>query len=239
MKATRYWWAIGIGCILLGVASSAFGDKVYLDKATFLDLVRLGCYVEDFESHTQWYSGIDSPPNLFTHEFSGGTDAAYVYQVSAECVATEYWPDSHDGLWFGDGVLSTVSEGSILNIAFYSPVTAVGGDFFLSDSDGNVVPCDVIIHLLDRPSVTLQKPTSGTFMEYLSGIPIIGMTVEGLGQYPTVDNFCVGTARLYPPDSAAAPVPVPMAGWAGLVLMGGLAGVKLSRRGKLGGRCSK
>ena len=99
------------------------------------------------------------------------------------------------------GAMSTNAHGDPLTIVFDGlPVTAVGGDFYCSDFDGNPVVAVITITLGDGTSVELTYPT--VFVGFASVEPITSMTIScGEDVWATYDNFYVGQELVVPVEN--------------------------------------
>ena len=77
------------------------------------------------------------------------------------------------------------------------PVTAVAGDFFGTDFNGNPVPTLVTVALDDGTTVELTLPT--VFVGFTTAAPIVSLTIScGDGLWATYVNFYVGQLAIVP-----------------------------------------
>lgn len=92
------------------------------------------------------------------------------------------------------GAISTNSPLDSITITFDGlPVFAVGGDFFVTDFDGNPIAGNCIVTMDDGTTVTLNYPT--VFAGFVSDIAIVSMTLttdEAVDCWVAFDNFYVG-----------------------------------------------
>jgi hypothetical protein len=239
MGATRYWWAMGIGIVLLGAASTAFaGSVVCTDEESLWAHIKQGDdYLERFSLYE---NGEPLDGWLTSAYFSGGTGGnVFTYEVSAP-----------QGLYSLPGALSINSAADVLTIAFSSSnVMAVGLGFLVTDTSGEPISGTLAIALNGEDPVLCGYPDSD-FIGFFSKDPITQVRLwvpammevpgqapdDGTGhQFLALADLRVGIAVLYPPQGEnTQAVPVPAAVWMGLLLMTGLGAVKLVERGKLG-----
>jgi hypothetical protein len=128
------------------------------------------------------------------------------YDLSAPTVippvAGRLWGLNTDG---GHGCISTEWPDALLTITptASQAVKAIGGWFFATDWDGNMLAANIHIALSDG---TVQDYTSSTtaydFRGFISTVPITSLSVEVpgnphdvhyYGAYPTLDHVYVGT----------------------------------------------
>lgn len=104
---------------------------------------------------------------------------------------------SADGLYVDGGILSTNGPSpQSLTITFGTGVRAVGGNFFATDFNFNVVPSVLQVSLGNGYSYVDSSSSSSDFVGFLSStadITSITLTVSGAGSiYPSLDNLAVG-----------------------------------------------
>ena len=102
------------------------------------------------------------------------------------------------------GVMSTNNPSDDLIIAFTSgKVTAVGADFFLTDSGGNLAAGFITVTLSDGTSLTLS---SESFEGFTSGGPLItSLTLHSDGGgWASIDHLYVGEQSSVPDDGTTA-----------------------------------
>ncbi len=171
------------------------------DEADFLALLASPYYLEDFDAFSY---GSYTDPSINMGPVNG-----YSYTISAA-----------EGLWSGDGNMSTNDANDTLDFTFTGdPVTAIGGYFFGGDINGYYVTSEVTITLSDGTVVTWTPNGEDDFEYFFSDVPILSMSVGAnhpLGNpvWPTVDHLYVGQQ-----------IPEP----AGLLLLG-LASLFIRRR---------
>lgn len=146
---------------------------VYDNLADFLAVLSPTYYFDDF-SWVDW--GTISDPS-----WTFGPVNGYSYTVSAP-----------GNVFSIPGAISTNSPLDPLTIVFDgAPVTAVGGDFFCTDFDGNPVSANTILTLDDGTVVTLAYPT--VFAGFTSDVPIVSLTIAT----DNVDNVWVAFDNFY------------------------------------------
>jgi len=204
------WISLAAVLLILAATNAALaGTTVYTDQGSFLAAVQPGYYLEDFSAFTY---GSFTDPSLDFGPING-----FEYTMSAA-----------DGLYSGDGHMSTNASYDSLDIAFTgSPVTAIGGLFWPTDDAGLGVFGRIALSLSDGTSVSLVGPTPDTFRGFVTdGTAFTSMSISSLEevQWPTVDNFYVGQA-----GGETEVVPVPGAFLLGIVCLG-CAGRRRRRR---------
>ncbi len=186
---TRKWGLAALWALTLAVP--ALGATVYTSESAFLAVLKPNYYLEEFSNYATWGS-IASPVSL-------GPVNGWQYNVSA----------SYGSLWGlntngGDGCLSTEWPDSLLTITptGSQEVKAIGGWFFATDWDGNLMAGTIRIELSDG---TVEEYTSSTiaydFRGFTSSVPITSLSVSVPGNphdvnyhgaYPTLDHVYVG-----------------------------------------------
>jgi hypothetical protein len=176
---------------LLTVSSASAATVIsYTDAASFLGAVQ-SSYLENFDSST---AGQQSGPV----SFSSG-----IYQYSVDV--------PNDSVFFlenpsspGDFELSTSSTDFSIVFTFGAGINAVGGNFFATDTPGNVTAGVITVTLNDGTTQILTDASATTFSGFVSaGTAISSLTVStgGTGIYATVDNFYTGVAAAPEPGS--------------------------------------
>jgi hypothetical protein len=198
---------------LLGIASFANAQTItYNNQATFLANVVPGYYLENFNSLS---NGTFYPNPL---NFSGN---GFAFTVSAT-----------NGLYGaagnGGSALSTNTATDPITFTFTgAPVTAIGGNFFGSDINGNFSAANINITLSNGFTTTLTTPSLTAFSGFtVSSGSISTLTVSSVQPqsgflWPTVDNLIIGTS------TAAVPAP---SSFASLLAGAGMGGIMLRRR---------
>jgi hypothetical protein len=214
--------------LLLGPAilvPSHAGTSVYDNETAFLADLAPDYYFEDFNTFSTGF--IQGPLTL-------GPVNGYSYCISEANRASATDPPGSgptsppgpsNGLFAGPGVMSTDTDFDEMSIDFEGlnfvgepcvvfesggePVTAVGGNFWLTDFNfaaiGTQAPCpstaescELVISASDgaATAVTLEEPPPTTFTGFTSDVPISRITLDStvLDTWVTVDNLYVGTA---------------------------------------------
>jgi hypothetical protein len=196
---------------LIGAALAAFSlagvgraDQIFMSQASFLAQVQPGYYLETFDTEGfRTFGGITTPYTFSADGFS--------YQAAVNSGLFTVQPTG------GTLSLSNTLQSDPLIFNFTSNnVTAVGGNFFLTNTPGDVTTGAVKIDLNDGTSVSLTNADLTGFLGFTSLAPISSLTVtptSGGDVYSTVDNLIVG---------AAVPEPGTLAlGGCGLVSLAG------------------
>jgi hypothetical protein len=196
----------GATVIVLGMGlSPAEAASIFTDEATFLSNVQSGSYLESFDS---------LPFSAFLSDSLSFSQNGFSYNATA----IDFEPEFSDFFSTGsssDVWLSTYSNLTHIVFDFTSGnVSAVGGAFFPVDVLGEFISGSVTLTLSDNTTQTLTDTNSSSFLGLIAdpGSFFTSLTVTGGGQFPTVNNFRVGTA--------ATPVPTP-------ALLPGLIGLGL------------
>jgi hypothetical protein len=168
-----------------GVNIKASSDAmVYYSLADFLAVIQPDYFFDDF-SWCGW--GTVSEP-----EYQFGPVNGYSYTAWAS-----------GGVFSIPGAMSTNSYEDPLVLTFDGlPVTAVGGDFFATDFDGNPMVTLVTVALDDGTVVDLTYPT--TFVGFTSPVPMVSLTIScGDLLWATYDNFYVGQMSIVPVEDTS------------------------------------
>jgi hypothetical protein len=148
-----------------------------------------------------------------------------------------YTVSSPNGLWSGIGntgsrFLGTLNENKDLTISFTSGnITALGGNFFLNDTNDNLAAGTITLTLNDGSVINLVSPTSGStpFGGFTTnGSLITSLTISGPETtWENFDNLYVGTATaIAKPTATDVPEPFTVLG----TIFGAGYGVALKRK---------
>lgn len=163
-----------------GVAIKTLRDAtIYYSLADFLAVIQGDYFFDDF-SWCGW-----GTVNAESYQFGPVNGYSYTAWASG-------------GVFSIPGAMSTNSAEDPLVLTFDGdPVTAVAGDFFATDFDGNPMPTVVTVSLDDGTTVDLTYPT--VFIGFTSATPMTSLTIScGDGLWPTYDNFYVGSLIMVP-----------------------------------------
>jgi hypothetical protein len=167
---------------IASIAPSAFAATIYDSSAAFLPLVAPGAFLNTFST-----GGIVDPngipPNpLATINYSG---SGYAYTVTADASGV-YVDNVTVGNWATlDPVIVTFTG---------NPVTAIGGNFFLTNLAGTFQPVAVTIQLSDGTSETFTPANTSAYRGFISTEAITSMTLPSAAFFHNIDNLTVGTA---------------------------------------------
>ncbi len=185
---------------LLLVAASAQAGTLYTDLPSFLAQVQPGYYLETFD-------GIGTGDLLVTT--LGFSSGGYSYSASAP---SGLWGLPVPGGLPTDVVLSTKTAYDALLFTFTSGnVSAVGGYFFPTDFNGNLIPGDIVLTLSDGTVHTLTNGIPLFFLGFTTdpGVWITSLSVDAVdtpdplvSRWPTVNDLYVGTAIPEPTTGA-------------------------------------
>ena len=180
-----------IFCLLLLSAVSAqkvSAATVFTSSASFLSNVQPspGSYTEDFSTPPLGFgnypSGLGFSSNGFTY------NAAAAGLPLAE-------------LYLNEDIIVTQATNEVLTINFTSGnVTAVGGNFYLTNVLEQTVVASVTLTLSDSTTVSFSSATSAEYRGFVSTGPFITslvMSAPGVNLRNSIDNLTVG-ARIIP-----------------------------------------
>ncbi len=191
---------------LIASLPAAAVTTVYTSQASFSAAVAPGSYFEDFTRPT-----FAIAPALFFN----GPGFTYAARASTQTGAPSqvYLSGSFLGNAFGNEPLTlTFTSGN---------PTAVGGNFYLSNSDDEFAVGPVTITLSDG-TVTTFSPTSAadSYRGFISTVPIAALSFAAPGslRFNTIDNLTVGVGVVPEPST-----------W--LLMAFGVAGLLHVRRG--------
>ncbi|MBV9388421.1 MAG: hypothetical protein JOZ78_18515 [Chroococcidiopsidaceae cyanobacterium CP_BM_ER_R8_30] len=164
----------------------------FTDQTSFVNSLQTGFYLNNFEQLTPGDTGatnISFAQNGFSYNiadnFPSNPGNLFVIQVNG-----------------GSQALSTFFQTDPVIINFTSGnVTAVGGNFFLTDVNNNPIAGNLTINLNDGTSVTFSSSASTNFP--FEGFTTTGSTFitslalggVGFGQFNTIDNLYVGKVQ--------------------------------------------
>jgi hypothetical protein len=193
-----------VGAALMVCASAFAATTTYTSPAAFLAQVAPGAYTETFTLDP------DSGPSF---SFSGG---AFAYTATAS---------GETDVYLSGDFLGNFTSNQSMTLTFTAGLpTAIGGEFFITDSADNFVSAPVTVTLSDGTTSTFTPVgnQSTGFRGFTSTVPITSLTmvIPGLSNFNTLDNLVVGKAVVVAVPEAST--------W---LMMGlGLAGVALVRR---------
>lgn len=218
MRKTKILWAVGLSALACSQAMAA-SVTTYTDATSFTSNVSSYAY-DDFSNFT----------------VPGDLGSSYTYSsngFTATFQAEEFTPGDDD-VWSASGEISTDGDDEVLLVTFSPNVTAVGGDFFISDSSGGFLSnYDVWATIEDSSSNfiygdTYVPLTDPQFRGYTSSTPINSLLIfptAGIGYWPTISSLYFGTAGA---PVIATPLPASLFGGLGLIAL--LAGTRRFRR---------
>lgn len=159
------------------LSASAFATStVYTSSAVFLAEVAPGAYFQNFDNL--------SDPDVGAVLFSGN---GFSYSAFAP-----------SDIYLSGGFLGTSQINEALTLTFTSGnVTAIGGNFFVTDLSDNFLSVAVHLTLSDGTTVDFT-PTSLTdsYRGFISNVTITSLTMSGPGasRYAGLDNLTIGAA---------------------------------------------
>ena len=182
------------------IASPASAATVFTSSGPFLSLVEPGSFLNTFS--TGGNGGGAAIPGPLTFSGSG-----YSYDVTA----------GGAGFFADNAVLGNWAAADPVVFTFTgAPVTAIGGNFFLTDVNGVLqTDANVTISLSDGTNESFQAVSTSSFRGFISTVPITSMTFAAVPRFYNIDNFRVGAAAVPEPATLSL---VAAAGAIGFVL---------------------
>jgi MYXO-CTERM domain-containing protein len=173
-----------------------------------------------FDQRSTWevFAGL-SGNYIFNEDFNDIANGFHASPFAHSTGPVNWTATATNGLFVNDGEFSTNTP-ELLSFSFSSaPVYGVGGNFFGTNFDFNVVPALLFISLSDGTTYAGVVSNPNTFTGFFStGAAITGLTVQAVSGassvFPTVDDMAF-----------ASTVPGP-----GALALLGLAGVVAGRR---------
>jgi hypothetical protein len=169
--------------LLVGVRPAKAGVTIYNTKAAFLAATNPGFYENFFLTD----NGFELSPIDF------GPVNGFKYRATA---AGDFFsqPSKFSTNVANDPITFTMTG---------APVTAIGGDFWLTDIDFNTIKGTITITLNDGTTVNLLNATPTTFEGFTSDVAITSLTLTTgeAGAFNTANDFIVGTAAAVPEPS--------------------------------------
>ena len=178
--------------LLLIPASPQANTQIYTSQSNFLAAVNISG-TDNFSDIT-FSSELASPltRNAGTYTYSASTISAFFGAGSA----SDPWLSTDD------------ATSSIYFDGFSGGVTAIGGNFFGSNIDGNFEPGDVtvtIFNLSESVTWTIADASPTSFLGFTSLVPITSLVLRAEQPatllWPTVDNLTFAVAVVPEPDS--------------------------------------
>jgi hypothetical protein len=185
MKMFKLSAAVALAATAMISHSSA--TTIYTSQAAFLAHTQPGSYLETFDSLPQ-FTPLNSPLSFSKNGFS--------YTASAPSTDNQFF----NAGTVGDVWLSTFDHSTNIVFDFTSNnVTAVGGNFFLTDIPGNVVPGTITVALDNGTTFSVSDPSANSFVGFTTSSPIHSLTftppASGANEvFATVNNFITGAS---------------------------------------------
>jgi hypothetical protein len=177
----------------MAMISHSSATTIYTSQAAFLAHTKPGSYLETFDSLPQ-FTPLNSPLSFSKSGFSYMASAPTFFNVGTT----------------GDVWLSTFDHSTNIVFDFTSNnVTAVGGNFFLTDILGNVVAGTITVTLDNGTTFSVSDPSATSFVGFTTSSPIHSLTFipppSGANEiFGTVNNFITG--RSVPESGSTLPL---------------------------------
>lgn len=188
--------------------STAYAQTPYTNSSAFFSAISSSNYTENYNSYS--YQTTPTSPQSFTNNgFSytaiAGSGTFYIPGVT----------NPPADLWF-----SVFDPTSITFTNFSSNISAIGGNFFATESSGNFtnIAITVVATFANTTPITTNYTASSalSFLGFVYATNLVSLTIQAAdGQYPTINNLTVG---LVPEPSTYALLGLAAAGFAGYVL---------------------
>jgi hypothetical protein len=153
---------------------------VYTNQTDFINAIQPNYYLEDFTAYTGGFEGTS---------LGFGPINGFAYTLFAS-----------KGLYSGLGIMSTNYPSEQMNMVFTgSEVTAIGGDFWLTDKTFGNLTGSIVLSLSDGTQFILPDTNITKFLGFISdGAAYTSMSFNSTfyndNQYPTIDNIYAGAA---------------------------------------------
>jgi hypothetical protein len=193
--------------------SHAGSTVIITNQGSFLTNLNASPYVESFDA----LSLQPASPISFSA-------AGFSYQASTDNGFYNAGQASPGDVWLS---VNTATDSIVFNFTSGN-VYGVGGSFFTSNVAGAAVAGAITVTINDTTTSTVASSNTGTFIGFVSDVPITSLTVTagqtgGTFFWPTVNNFIVGSQ----------PTAVPEASSLGIVAFACVGGALVRRRRKL------
>ncbi len=174
---------VGATVVGLGIGSApSEAATVFTDEAAFLSNIQPGSYLQTFDSPPP-----TNPSSYFvtTTTVGGANRRPFLFSNPSNAA---------------DGWISTFYASDTMVFNFLRDISAVGGAFFPTNTDGNIVPGSITVTLSDGTTQTLTNTNSSSFIGFIAdpGSVFTSLRVASVNPeleiYPTVNDFRVGTA---------------------------------------------
>jgi hypothetical protein len=177
----------------------------YTTSADFLAAVQGASYTETFDGTLEAVSAV-------SYSF---LQNGFGYTVTVPPPTFDTMPVYRNGIFIGN-----LTDGESLVFTFTTGnVTAVGGNFFLTNLTDNFVSSPITVTLNDGTTTTYTPTGVDTFLGFTSTVAITSLTlsVTNIATYNSVDNLIVGTTSAAPEPGSLALV-LPVMGAVGMVI---------------------
>ena len=219
LKSFAFTTGIAVSVVVAGVTTptSVRAATLFTNSTAFVNNLQSGFYLENFEGLAVASAPTTFSVNGFSYTTTAPGDTLYVNPATANSTKA----------------LSTDTAGAGIAINFTSGnVTAVGGNFFLSDFGANPVAGNLTINLSDGTSEIVSSVASSnlpfrgfttTGSTFITSLNLLPFTATAPFQFNTLDNLYVGQAQA---QSTAVPEPFTIIG----TLVGGTAALRMRKQ---------
>lgn len=178
-----------------------------------------------FTQQFVWQVYANSQGAAFAAEnFNSLSDGFYASPLNGSAGPVNWTATSSGGLFVQSGQLSTNTATS-LTFSFGPDVRAIGGNFYATDFDFNVIPSVVTVNLTNGTSYAATVNSSSAFIGFygtdalITSLTISAAPTSGTAAvYPTMDNIQFGI------------LPIPAPGALAVVAAGSALGLRRRRR---------
>jgi hypothetical protein len=167
--------------------------------------------VLSFTQKVVWEVYTNSQGAAFASEnFNSLADGSYSSPLNGTAGIVNWTASSSGGIFVDAGRLSTATPAP-LTLTFGPDVRAIGGNFFGTDFDFNVVTTVITVSLANGTSFSSTVTSSNAFVGFYStdsiitGLTFSAVPASGSGNvYPTIDNVQFGVLAIPAPGALVA-----------------------------------
>lgn len=194
----------------MAIQIGSFGMAAVIAAASFAS-ASSQAGVLTFTQKVVWEVYTNSQGAAFAGEnFDGLANGSYASPLNGTAGIVNWSASSPNGLFVDTGRLSTNTPAA-LSLTFGPDVRAIGGHFFGTDFDFNVVATVVTVSLANGTSFASTITSSNAFVGFYStdsiitGLTFSAVPASGGGDvYPTIDNIQFGVLAIPAPGAVVA-----------------------------------
>ena len=177
-----------------------------------------------FSNNTLWTSFSAAQGSSVVTETFNSYNGFYLNGLTGNAGGIQWTASAPGELYAGSGYMSTNSPEALLTFNLSPSVQGVGGNFFSTDANFNILPAVIGVTLADSTSYVGFASSAADFIGFYStGAAISSISVSVAGALPAGTNFATV-------DNLYFAVSVPAPGAFALIGVAGLVGVSRKRR---------